>query len=83
MILHDYDIYSKIPLCEDWIDWENPRLFHKEMDIEAFLKNQYASNPNLDHDVKHYISQIDQVWFYGTCNGFMLKRWHIVEVRRQ
>lgn len=83
MILHDYDIYFKIPLCEDWIDWGNPRLFHKEMDIEAFLKNQYASNPNLDHDVKHYISQIDQVWFYGTCNGLMLKRWHIVEVRRQ
>jgi hypothetical protein len=74
MILSEYEAYFEIPLAEHWIDWRNPKFFRKEIDIEEFLREQYASNPKLDHEIKYYISQVDQIWFYEIEHGLTIKR---------
>ena len=81
LILAEYDTYFVIPISEHWIDWRNPKFFRKEVDIEDFLIKKYASNPDLDHEMKHHISRIDQIWFYDISHRLGMRRRQIDEVR--
>lgn len=64
MILTDFDIYYERPIQEEWIDWKAPVFFRRDNDITAFLDAKYKENPSLNNDMKHYISQIDEIWFF-------------------
>ena len=80
MVLSDYETYFGMALSDGWINWRNTRFFRREADIENFLADKYHAIPNLDCEIRKYISQIDQIWFYDMSDGLMISRRKICEL---
>lgn len=70
-ILNDYNINFEQSLRENWIDFWNPTFF--ETDKEFFEKVR-RKNCNLDADMKHYMSEVDQIWFFSVCGLLMIQK---------
>ncbi|MBI3223288.1 MAG: hypothetical protein HYZ46_09580 [Nitrosomonadales bacterium] len=79
-IVSDYDISYRIPLSEGWIDWVNPRFLRRDSEIQQFLSDEYAKNPNLDADLMASISSLDEIWILRYQNTFELHLEHRIIV---
>lgn len=74
IVLDEYQTYFERPLKEGWIDWRNPKFLRQDQDIDPFLDEKYAKNPNLDDDVKKHISKVHQIWFYSASEPLVIRR---------
>lgn len=81
-IVSDYDVSYRIPLSENWIDWQRPAFLKKDSEIHAFLTAQYKNNENLDDDLTSSIAGLSEVWILRYQNSFQLHREHRFEVAR-
>lgn len=77
-VVSDYDVSYKIPLSEGWIDWNNPSFLKRDSEIHAFLLTQYKRNPNLDAEIKTFLTGLSEIWIlrYKEGGSFELKREH-------
>lgn len=80
-ILTDYTEYFEIPLEESWIDWSRPEFFRRGQDIEPFLSDKFAINPQLEKDVQRYITSIDEIWIFRNDN-LSIERKHVLKPKR-
>lgn len=81
MILSNFDLYYERPIDEGWIDWKAPKFLRMDGDITQFLEAQYSRNPSLDSDLKMYISQLDEIWFFDNHEPFTIRRRKVLELK--
>ena len=79
-IVSDYDVSYKIPLSENWIDWKNPAFLKRDSEIQKFLSTQYEKNPNLDADLKTFITGLSEIWILRYNDSFKLQREHQIRL---
>ena len=79
-IVSDYEISYELPLCEGWIDWTNPAFLKRDSEIGYFLSEQYANNPQLDADIKTFITSLSEIWILRYESSFELKREHRIQI---
>ena len=75
-IVEDYQLSFKIPLSENWIDWNNPHFLKRDSEISAFLEEKYKENSNLDADLIKTIKSLDEIWILRYNNNFELELLH-------
>ena len=75
-IVKDYQLSFKIPLSENWIDWNNPQFLKRNSEISAFLEEKYKENSNLDADLITAIKSLDEIWILRYNNNFELELLH-------
>ena len=80
MILSDFDLYYKRPIDAGWIDWKAPKFLRKDGEIAQFLEAKYIENPSLNDDLKSYISQLDEIWFFDNHEPFTIRRRKVLEL---
>ena len=79
-IVEDYQLSFKIPLSENWIDWNNPQFLKRDSEISAFLEKKYKENPNLDADLITAIKSLDEIWILRYNNNFELEILHQFQI---
>ena len=82
VVVSDYDVSYKIPLSEGWVDWANPSFLKCDSEIQGFLARQYTKNPNLDADLKTFISGLNEIWILRYKSAFVLHLEHRIHVSR-
>jgi len=80
VVVSDYDVSYKIPLSEGWVDWANPSFLKRDPEIQNFLGCQYTKNPNLDADLKIFITGLNEIWIMSYKGAFDLKLEHRIQV---
>ena len=76
-VVSDYDVSFKIPLSEGWIDWNNPSFLKRDSEIHEFLLKEYMRNPNLDTEIKTFLTGLSEIWILRYKEGsFELQREH-------
>ena len=75
-IVEDYQLSFKIPLSENWIDWNNPQFLKRDSEISAFLEEKYKENSNLNADLITAIKSLDEIWILHYNNNFELELLH-------
>jgi hypothetical protein len=73
IILEDYEMNYEIPLKEDWVNWSNPEFLAIKGGAATFLQEKRSKNPTLDQDIKTYICNINQIWFFKSTSKFNLQ----------
>jgi hypothetical protein len=81
-VLFDFEHRFGCPLKEGWIDWRNPSFLRRDSAIDDFLEEKYKKIPNLDEEVRRYVSGIDQIWIFDSDEPFVLRKQKELEVRR-
>lgn len=81
-VVSDYDVSYKIPLSEGWVDWANPSFLKRDPEIQDFLARQYTKNPNLDADLKTFITGLNEIWILHYKSAFGLHLEHRIQVSR-
>ena len=75
-VVEDYQLSFKIPLSENWIDWNNPQFLKRDSEISVFLEEKYKENSNLDADLITAIKSLDEIWILRYNNSFELELLH-------
>lgn len=79
-VVEDYNVSYKIPLSEGWIDWKNPSFLERDSEIQEFLSIQYEKNPNLDADLKTFVTGLSEIWILRYKDFFELKLEHRIRL---
>ncbi len=82
VVLSDYNLSYKIPLSEGWVDWANPSFLKRDPEIQDFLDRQYTKNPDLDADLKTFITGLNEIWIMRYKSKFGLHLEHCIQVSR-
>lgn len=82
MILSNFDRSYKLPIKEGWIDWKVPKFLRMDEDIDEFLEGKYIENPSLNDDLKKYISQLDEIWFFDNHAPLTMRRRKVLDLKR-
>jgi hypothetical protein len=80
VVVSDYGVSFRIPLSEGWIDWNNPGFLKHDPEIKEFLDREYAKNPNLDADVKTFITGLNEIWILSYKSEFELQLEHRIQL---
>lgn len=81
IVVSDYDVSFKIPLSESWVDWNNPSFLKRDQEIQKFLADKYTENPNLDADVKAFITELNEIWILRYKSPFGLHLEHRIQLK--
>jgi len=79
-IVSDYDVSYRIPLSESWVDWTNPKFLKRDSEIQVFLAAQYEKNPDLDAELKSFITGLSEIWILRYQGSFELRREHRIQL---
>lgn len=68
MILTDYSAFA-LQLKKRWIQWDNPRLFRGDQDIQPFLYKFLQKYPDFENDMGSRFKTLEQIWILrDTCD---------------
>ena len=60
---------------------ESTKILEKDGEIAEFLEAKYIENPSLNDDLKSYISQLDEIWFFDNHEPFTIRRRKVLELK--
>ena len=72
IILTDYSNF-KLQLENNWIDWNQPKLFRNHADIEPVIRNIAERNLSFPSDMRQTIRRLDEVWIFRDTRDFELE----------
>lgn len=73
LILGDYSAFD-LQLKEGWINWDKPRLFRGDQDIQPFLNTFFQKYPDLEEDMGSRFKSLQQIWILQDTRDFGLER---------
>ena len=78
LILTDYSAFD-LQLKDRWIQWDNPRLFRKDQDIQPFLDKFRKQYPNFEEDMASRFKSLQQIWILQDTREFGLERKYCID----
>jgi hypothetical protein len=73
LILGDYSAFD-LQLEERWINWDKPRLFSRDQDIQPFLDKFFQQYPDFEKDMGSRFKSLQQIWILQDTRDFGLER---------
>jgi len=78
LILKDYSAFD-LQLKERWIQWDNPRLFRKDLDIQPFLDKFRKQYLNFEEDMTSRFKSLRQIWILQDTRDLGLERKYCID----